>query len=57
MSGGSTISAPDVTGLGSNFPIVHVNGGIFNADTVSIFADGSSGAGVYSENGLVDAPH
>ena len=49
MSGGTSISAPDITGLGSNFPIVHLNGGMFNADTVTIAAEGSSGAGVYSE--------
>ena len=55
MSGGTSISAPDITGLGSNFPIVHLNGGMFNADTVTIAAEGSSGAGVYSENGLLNS--
>ena len=55
MTGGSSISAPDITGLGSNFPIVHLNGGIFNADTVTIAADGKSGAGVYSSGGILDS--
>ncbi|MEC7178973.1 MAG: hypothetical protein VXW28_06735, partial [Candidatus Thermoplasmatota archaeon] len=55
MSGGTSISAPDITGLGSNFPIVHLDGGIFNADTVSIVAKGSSGTGVYSDSGVLNS--